>query len=161
MMLVILTALVGGVVGAAIGTTTLAALVGALTALVLLIVGRFVFELARYRLSGWKDETWVADAARLTDDRIQFSLTRRQDALPTPITALGVMECVAQGPSGVKVWSDRDLFPVKLHAALAEWEGASAGAYEVRWYGSKRRNKFYEVARGTFTIDHPSFVKAS
>jgi uncharacterized membrane protein YfcA len=59
-MIVIVTALVGGIVGAAVGRTTLAALIGALAALLLVVAGKFVFELARYRRSGWKDPIWEA-----------------------------------------------------------------------------------------------------
>ena len=33
--------------------------------------------------------------------------------------------------------------------------GNLPGTYEARWYGSRRKGKFYEIARGTHTLAEP------
>jgi hypothetical protein len=160
--LVILTVLVGGVVGAAIGTTTLAALVGALAALVLLLAGRSAFELARYWYSGMEDDTWQALAESTGDGHLRFRLARKVGTPPEFVMTHGTMECIVQTPIETRRITDQELFAPKGAEAIATLEGMASGTYEVRWYGS-RRGKFYEITRGRFTLDvsKPQWLSAS
>ena len=149
--IVIVTVLVGGIVGAAVGRTTLAALIGALAALLLVVAGKFVLELARYRLSAWKDPIWEAVCEQSgTPGMVVFGLYCK---VQPPASIPDHLECVVKLPSGdVVSVPEASLDPRRPIGVLFDVAPATPGSYEVRWYGLSDRRKLYEITRAKFKV---------
>ncbi len=146
--LVIVTILVGAAAGAAVGTTVFAACVGALAALLVVVGGKFAFELARYRLSGWNDPLWEATCESANPGSVIFGLNCKVQP-PEPIPHH--LECAVKVPSGEVVdVPGFSLYPRRPMGVLFDFAAAQAGSYEVRWYGLSDRRKLYEITRGKF-----------
>ena len=151
-MITIVTALVGGIVGTAVGGTTLATLIGALAALLSVVAGKFVFELVRYRVSGWKDPIWeaICDQSVKTGGVIFALECKVQPPEPIP----GYVECAVKGPSGgvVEVRGSRLYREQRPPRVWFDHVPAEPGSYEVRWYALSDQRKLYEITRDTFEV---------
>jgi hypothetical protein len=149
--IVIVTVLVGGIVGNVVGKTTLAALIGALASLLLVVLGKFVLELARYRLSCWKDPIWGATCLQSgTPGMVAFGLDCK---VQPPASIPDHLECAVKPPSGdVEIVPEQSLSPRRPLGVVFDFPLATPGTYEVRWYGLSDRRKRYEITRAKFKL---------
>ncbi|HEX5309085.1 MAG TPA: hypothetical protein VFW38_08395 [Solirubrobacteraceae bacterium] len=130
-----------------------AAFVGAIGGLLLVRFFAFLIHLVLYRLSGWKDSTWVAGFSFKGD--MLFFLLHCKVHPPASVASLGYMECLVIDGAGRKTWITNDHLaqhadPVGVAAKI--WAADSPGPYEVRWYGSTERRHLYEITRAVFDI---------
>ena len=107
-----------------------------------------------YWRSGRPDENW-GTWAYLAVNGACFYLQRKPDAMPVRVQEHGIMEFAVKYPSAAVVRiPDGELLVQSLHGdcLLAMCDGEGPGVYEVRWYGSRKRGKFYEITRATFVL---------
>jgi hypothetical protein len=68
---------------------------------------------------------------------------------------LRVFECAVRGPSGNV--TDDDRIDTLGSMLVCRYDAETTpGTYEVRWYGSTRSRRFYEVTRATFDREQPA-----
>jgi hypothetical protein len=139
------------------GERCVVGLVGVAAAYSVLLGFGIGWHMWSYRHSDHEDDSWVG-AASVAGNGAQFMLMRRRDAMPYPLTMHGKLKCVVRGPAGFRAYTDPEVHRRGEAEAFVQVGGAPgdySGAYEIRWYGTRRRGKWpYEIARQSPTLAH-------
>jgi hypothetical protein len=131
----------------------IAALLGGLGA-VLLVRGVFwLVACAVYPLRRWKDGEWEA---RLTvpNKNIEIMLVELASTRDPPLdpeTTLGHVECLVTDPAGQERMAQFLRASDGVISAPHETHMVR-GTYEVRWYGTNKQHKQYEITRRRFAV---------
>jgi hypothetical protein len=112
----------------------------------LVAIGLFLWNLGSYRLTGRHDRDWRANFGGFAAERgLAFELLQR--SAHADIGDLRVMECIIRSPSGrLTTIANGEMLP-RRDGVFCWCPADGAGTYEVRWYGSTPKGKFYEVTR--------------
>lgn len=137
----------------------------AVIALIFVFLVCWVWNLWVYRHSGRSHDNWLATAG-MSGNAVVFWLVRKPDAMPVSFTEHGLMECLIRAPDGETCLLSDSLAPPRMlighgdSSVLALWEKTVPGVYDVWWYGSRKRGKYYEITRATFDLAPPPRVPA-
>jgi hypothetical protein len=113
----------------------------------------WLFQLWSYRRGGRQDSDWSLTYGGFGNGLIFFNLQARR--LHALLDDLRVVECAVRGPSGL-VNADGKVQFFGSMAVCRFTAETDAGSYDVRWYGSTKSGRFYEVTRATFDRDQQS-----
>jgi hypothetical protein len=150
-------------IAVSVGDLALAGLIGALGGLLLVRGCFFLFELARYPLSGHKDRRWEVGVGLGSMPGAAFLLIASTRKPPINPESLGDMECLVIDPSGKEERiPDRHLSIERYEMPLvsARYGVKLTGIHEIRWYGSTHRGGLYEIARGRCELQAPGDLPA-
>jgi hypothetical protein len=134
-------------------SVVLAAVVGGALVFVLTYAAWFLYELARYRVSGWRDGEWEASVdTSQAPTSVWMRLLCRTDP-PGPIPRH--LEVGVKVPSGYVYRVDPALSAMRnvtgCYFELAPHVDLDPGSYEARWYAPTDRNKRTRSPRSTST----------
>jgi hypothetical protein len=109
----------------------------------------WLWHFVSYQLRGYKDDEWDAGEAWMQEGTASFLLkpkTAEPVASPTACRA-------KTAGRGTRVFSDGAIVRGAAYSRMINYSGASTGRYEIRWYGSTKRNKPYGITRAVFDLD--------
>jgi hypothetical protein len=135
-----------------------AAVIGAIGGLLLVRLGFFLFYLALYPLSYWKNKDWYAHL-HIVDGAGGGIFFWELVCLATPPIDVRVsmvyMECLVIDPHGDEHWILDNLLSVSPDptAVCGKLQSSISGKYSVRWYATYGERRLSEVTRRTFHVD--------
>jgi hypothetical protein len=128
----------------------------AAVAIGLIPAGAFLWQLGAYLWNGGADE-WLVTAF-VAGNAIKFGLEREPMARPERFDTHLELRCRMTTPDGTQTIESK---PAPYAAVRSQGEARLAfvngapvsGLYEVRWYGSQRPGRFYELTCVRFDLD--------
>lgn len=124
-----------------------------------LAIRTLIYRARGYRGSAW-EVRWALGTTRHKSGALATSssvVLECKASPPANVSELGYVEAVVRQPSGAYRGMISPGFRESAHSlAFSATGGVAAppppGTYEVRWYGTTRRRRQYEIARSTFTV---------